>query len=236
MQATNSLSELDSHRSCFHPSILYNILCAETDISCIGHYECLYDPALYDILVHLLNLHPPRVSATTLRYIINPIDNMHWTEVIWLEDLSPNIKRYQYKGSQQFHEILDAEYGHLQQDGDAIEWLLSHVDKETFTQDFCNVEDTQSTSWSSFSATENLLLVKMMTYEHSTALGAFGNALTQALVPMDLGLALQTYAGAIVEGGKNNKQADNGWGPKRPPPGHDRKWPTIVLEVAVSEP
>lgn len=93
----------------------------------------------------------------------------------------------------------------------------------------------QSISWSSFSAAENLLLVRMMTYEHSAALGVFGNALIQALGSMGLGLALQTYSGATIKGEEKSKQDDSGWSPKRPPPGRDRKWPTTVLEVAVSE-
>ena len=152
----------------------------------------------------------------------------------WLEDISPSIKRYQYNGKQQLNELLDAECDRYRQDEDASEWLLFEVDKDTFSQDFCKVEDTER-SWSSFRATENLLLASIMPYEHSAAMGAFGNELIKALIPMGLGFALQTYSGATIKGDENSKQGDNGWGPNRPPPGHDRKWPTIVLEVAVSE-
>lgn len=74
-----------------------------------------------------------------------------------------------------------------------------------------------------------------MTYEHSAALGAFGNAFLQALGAMGLELALQIYSGATMKGEEKSKQDDNGWSPKRPPRGHDCKWPTVVLEVAVSE-
>lgn len=153
----------------------------------------------------------------------------------WLEHLPPSIKRCRYEGEQQFHEVLDAQYYQVQH-GDASEWLLFEVPENIFSRDFINGNE-QSTPWSSFSATEELLLVKMMTYEHAAALGAFGNALIQALGPMGLGMALQAYSGATIKGKdeKKSKQSDNGWGPLRPPHGHDRKWPTTVLEVAVSE-
>lgn len=153
----------------------------------------------------------------------------------WLEQLPLSIKRYQYEEEQQFHEVLEAQYDHVQH-GDASEWLLFEIPEEIFSQIFIN-GNRQSPSWSSFSATEELLLVKMMTYEHAAALGAFGNALMQALGPMGLGMTLQTYSGATIKSKdeKKSKQGDNGWGPLRPPHGHDRKWSTTVLEVAVSE-
>ena len=126
----------------------------------------------------------------------------------WLEDISPSIKRYQYNGKQQLNELLDAECDRYRQDEDASEWLLFEVDKDTFSQDFCKVEDTER-SWSSFSAAENLLLARIMTYERST-LGAFGNALIQALGPMGLGLALQTYSGTTIKGDGRSKQGMEG--------------------------
>lgn len=91
--------------------------------------------------------------------------------------------------------------------GEASEWLLFEVDEETFSCDFLNAKATQSTSWSSFSAIERLLLVKMMSYKHAAAQGAFGDALIQALTPIGLGQALQPNAGAIIKGGeKDNKK------------------------------
>ena len=106
------------------------------------------------------------------------------------------------------------------------------MDKDTFSQGFLNVEDTER-SWSSFSAAENLLLARIMTYERST-LGAFGNALIQALGPMGLGLALQTYSGTTIKGDGRSKQGMDGV------PGDHGLVTTangrqFVLEVAVSE-
>jgi len=81
----------------------------------------------------------------------SPID--HFGD-IWLKDLPPIIKRYQYKGERQFQEGLDVEYDRLQHYGDASELLLFEIDQEKFSCDFLNAKDTQSKSWSSFSAIE----------------------------------------------------------------------------------
>lgn len=39
----------------------------------------------------------------------------------------------------------------------------------------------------------------------------------------------------ISPGEEKAKQANDGWGPRRPPPGYPRHKPTVVLEVGVSE-
>lgn len=152
----------------------------------------------------------------------------------WLGELSPSIKRYRYEQKKQLQEVFDIEYNRLlQREKNSSEWLLFEIDEETFSHDFLNLED--ETSWSSFSKPESLLLIKMMTKEHSAAIGAFNNALIAALVPMGLEMALQPYPSATVESDERSKQGDNAWGPIRAPRGHDRDWPTVVLEVAVSE-
>ena len=152
----------------------------------------------------------------------------------WLGELSPNIKRYQYEQKKKLQEAMNIEYHRLlQRDKNASEWLLFEIDEETFSRDFLNLED--KTPWSSFSKRESLLLVKMMTKEHGAAIGAFHDALILALAPMGLGKALQLYSSATVEGDERSKQGDNAWGPIRAPRGHNRDWPTVVLEVAVSE-
>lgn len=45
----------------------------------------------------------------------------------------------------------------------------------------------------------------------------------------------QGFSGKIIHGTTQSKQGDGGWAPKRPPHGHSKKWPAVVLEVAVSE-
>ena len=153
----------------------------------------------------------------------------------WLGELSPSIKRYRYEQKKQLQEVFDIEYNCLLQgDKNSSECLLFEIDDETFSRDFLNLED--ETSWSSFSKPEGLLLIKMMTKEHGAAIGAFHTALILALTPMGLETALQPYSSATVKGDERSKQGDNAWGPIRAPHGHDRGWPTVVLEVAFSEP
>lgn len=148
-----------------------------------------------------------------------------------LKDISPNIKRYPYKGKEQFQEIMSLEHARLQ-NGNASEWVLFEVDKQTFTRDFLIADET---SWSSFDAVENLLLAMSMTFEHTAASTHFEKMLDRVLVPMNLQNALQPYAGTVVEGGIRIKKPDRGWSPVRLPRGRSKKWPAVVLEVAVSE-
>lgn len=153
-----------------------------------------------------------------------------------LADISLNIRRYPYKDQTQFEETMFLERARLRDEKDASEWVLFEINKQTFTRDFLlNPDGLLSTSWSSFDAVENLLLAMSMTDEHSQAMVAFGQMLTEALAPMGLNHALQSYIRRGVEGETRNKIPDNGWSPNRLPHGRSKKWPAVVLEVAVSE-
>lgn len=46
---------------------------------------------------------------------------------------------------------------------------------------------------------------------------------------------LQGFCGKTIHGTTQSKQGDGGWAPRRPPHGRSKKWPAVVLEVAVSE-
>lgn len=151
-----------------------------------------------------------------------------------LANISPNIKRYSYTNLSQFEEIMDVESTRIQNEKDASEWTLLEVDKQTFARDFLHNPNSDN-SWSAFDSTENLLLVMSMTDEHSQAMEVFGQMLTEALVPMGLNRALHSYVRKRVSGETRNKIADKGWSPSRLPLGRSKKWPSVVLEVAVSE-
>lgn len=148
------------------------------------------------------------------------------------------LTRYPYKGRLQFLNIFYCEFDRLRQDstGHVSEWILFDIDEETFNQEFLHSSDREITkSWASFSASENLMLIKITTPEHSHAATALNNELTFALEAMGLHRAIQTFSGTAVRGDKKGKRGDHGWGPLRPPRGRSRKWPAVALEVAVSE-
>lgn len=83
----------------------------------------------------------------------------------------------------------------------------------------------------------DLLLLKMVTPEHGVVPGLFVTEIQEALRPMGLHRAVKTFTDTTIPppGEHTSKQADQAWGPKRPPRGYPRDRPAVVLEVGVSE-
>lgn len=156
-----------------------------------------------------------------------------------LQDLSPPIETFPYKGRQQFTEIFNSKFESFenQSNDNACAFILFSISEQDFTRDFLysSSRDLFSKSWSTYSASEELLLIKMMGPEHAAALGAFQDAFCAAVEPTGLRRTLKGFPGKTMQGTNRRKQGDGGWAPKRPPRGRSKKWPTVVLEVAVSE-
>lgn len=149
----------------------------------------------------------------------------------FLANLPAPINRYVYKGRRQLEDVYNREFDRFSHDqtGKLSQFVLfSNIDEQTFARDFCE----RTVSWTSYSASEQLLLIKMVTDEHSAAAEAFDHTLMDAIRPMGLAKAVKSFGNASRPG----KQADKAYGPQWPPPGYDRYWPTVALEVAVSEP
>lgn len=158
----------------------------------------------------------------------------------FLGGLSPPIKRYPYKGRQQFLDIFMTDFTNLEHNktrnaSGCI--LFDNISQQTFLHDFLepSPDTLLSRSWTSYSASEQLILIKMMTAEHSAALTTFHQKLYAAVEPTGLVDALQGFSGKTISGTNRSKQGDGGWAPKRPPHGRSKKWPSVALEVAVSE-
>lgn len=159
---------------------------------------------------------------------INSINGRHGS---FLADLPAPINRYVYHGRRQLEDVYNREFDRFSHDhtGQLSQFVLfSNIDEQTFARDFRE----GSVSWTSYSASEQLLLVKMVTDEHAAASEAFNIIFLAAIRPMGLKNAVKLFGDATRPG----KRADKAYGPHRPPPGYDRYWPTVVLEVAVSEP
>lgn len=159
----------------------------------------------------------------------------------FLANLGPPIRRYHYEGRDQFNNTLNTELQRHQNapEEDVSEWVLfTGVDEPTFTRDFLE-ESTPWTigGWSSFDASQSLLLANMpLSIPHEVAAATFNNLFLDAVEPTGLKYALSDLRSAPFKGEAKAKQPDNGWAPKRPPPGQSRGWPTLVLEVAFSQP
>lgn len=159
----------------------------------------------------------------------------------FLGDLQPSIKRYSYKGKQQFASTLNKEFNGKASDSieNMSEWVLfTGIDEETFVQDFLNSADETdewTENWTSFDSSHNLLLIRIPLSPHEVAADTFKKLLLFALQPMGLENALQRLSRTDTEGPSGRKQADGSWAPRRVPIGRSRNWPSVVLEVALSE-
>lgn len=85
-----------------------------------------------------------------------------------------------------------------------------------------------------FDPVTELLVVKIITGEHNQVAFAVHRAIDQSLRQMGLAEAVHDYGCVDIDVGRVKKQADMGWGPRRPPRGYPKR-PTVVLEVGVSE-
>ncbi|OQD72601.1 hypothetical protein PENDEC_c020G04510 [Penicillium decumbens] len=73
----------------------------------------------------------------------------------------------------------------------------------------------------------------MTTPEHGTAAEGVGYEIKKQVDAMGLKEVIKAFEGSGVRGDTRGKNADHGWGPKRPPPGSGKL--SVALEVAVSE-
>jgi hypothetical protein len=154
----------------------------------------------------------------------------------FLADLAPSIPRLRYTGITDFLHAYDA-----LSETNVSEWLLlTDIDESTFTRDFENATDDSHIAfwlWVSLDPLSRLLLFKMPPLPaHEVALSTFGRLFDDSLQATGLKYAIkQLGSSPYGEGNRGRKRADCEWAPKRPPPGHDRNAPTVVLEVALTE-
>lgn len=72
-----------------------------------------------------------------------------------------------------------------------------------------------------------------MTLEHAVASADLNNTITRQVDSMGLGEVFQAFSGPGIKADNKGKEADYGWGLRRPPPFSGRL--AVALEVAVSE-
>lgn len=74
----------------------------------------------------------------------------------------------------------------------------------------------------------------MVTPEYHQAVKAFDKAIDMALMHIGLDRAVHTFGNVTINVNGKSKEADWGWGPRRPPPGCPKK-PAVAVEVAISK-
>ncbi|KAJ5975083.1 hypothetical protein N7481_008790 [Penicillium waksmanii] len=177
-----------------------------------------------------------------------------------LEGLPPSVRRYIYEGQDHFSRIVavererllnsmqkSREHNEFNTASDDIsntepatcevtEFLIFNIDPFTFRRDF--LEHNPILTFSirlSFNPKMHTLIIKMVTAEHTQVGAIFRKAVDGVLEPMGLDNALNyVYEAVDIDVNGRRKQADLGWGPRRPPPGCPKR-PTVVVEVGVSE-
>ncbi|KAJ5493736.1 hypothetical protein N7463_009823 [Penicillium fimorum] len=145
------------------------------------------------------------------------------------EGLPPSERRYSYEGKDQFSRILALEREMTNTDTapgsdkiepniETIEYIIFSIDPATFQQDFVGPDIIPIHSIrTSFNAKTELLIVKMVTSEHTEIAFAVHKAIDKALERMGLDEAIHNYQGVNIDVNGQRTQADMGWGPRRPP-------------------
>ncbi|KAJ9486264.1 hypothetical protein VN97_g7078 [Penicillium thymicola] len=166
-----------------------------------------------------------------------------------LEGLPPSVRWYRYEGKDHFSRILALERERLlnsirnsretttniEPHIETTEYIMFSIDPATFQRDFIDTDPISTFSiCTSFNPVTELLIIKMITREHTRICFAVHQAISDALQPMGLSKATEQYANADIDVNGRMKQPDMAWGPRRPPRGCEKR-PTVVLEVGVSE-
>lgn len=154
-----------------------------------------------------------------------------------LEGLPDTTHTYHWKGSQHFNDVIEQEYEWFQGDqtGEYSEWVaFTGLNETTFTDRFINCSDLTA-SWKSYSPSQQTLLFKMTLPAHGHAMLAFSNQILLSLNNKSLQKTLQYYPDVRIEGQTKDKTPDNGLGPLVRPSNVSDKWPTVVIDVGVSE-
>ncbi|CRL18364.1 unnamed protein product [Penicillium camemberti] len=172
------------------------------------------------------------------------------------EGLPPSVRRYRYEGQDHFSRILALERKRLldsmrnsrgmtidtvsgstrtKPNVETTEYIMFSIDPATFQRDFIGPDAIPILSIrTSFNPKAELLIVKIVTPEHTQIAFAVHKAIDRALERMGLDLAINQYQAVDIDVNGQIKQPDMGWGPTRTPRGRHRR-PTVVLEMAVSE-
>lgn len=86
-----------------------------------------------------------------------------------------------------------------------------------------------------YSADFRKLIVKLPKPPHETVSRGFESLIREEAKRQGVRQDLISKGSETIKQSPYAKEADSAWGPRRQIPGHDNKWPTLVLEVGLSE-
>jgi hypothetical protein len=123
-----------------------------------------------------------------------------------------------------------------QTEGTQNDHVIFIIEPLAFARDFLNIVDYHPyPAKISYNPATNILVAKMHEATHEQAAVAFDHMLMWALEPMGLERAIRSWRETTFTAADGtSKEADSGWGPRRPPRGAPKR-PSVVLEVGSSE-
>ncbi|KAI1832753.1 hypothetical protein DTO006G1_9532 [Penicillium roqueforti] len=97
------------------------------------------------------------------------------------------------------------------------------------------IRKNQETTDVMFNRSTRYMIIKLFTGAHETASCGLGGAVQYEIYNMGLGKSICPLGSKTIQGMFCRKQADKAYGPAQPVPGRNPKWPTVMVEVGVSE-
>lgn len=158
-------------------------------------------------------------------------DNDHECFPYGLKKTTPT---YEYQNAAHYSAVLGRQLNLLHLHQDTSDYVIfTNINQEQLSRDF---HETSDLPFESYFPRLQVLLTKMETDIHAVAARKFEFAFVKKLSAMnDLDKQLDPTGAALVETAERKKKADNSYKPHRAPKYRDKKWPTLVVEVAYSE-
>lgn len=148
--------------------------------------------------------------------------------------LSKTTPTYEYQNAANYSAVLARQLNLLHLHQDTSDYVIfTNINQEQLSRDF---QETTDWPFESYFPRLQVLLTKMETEIHANAARKFETALVIKLSAMNrLDRQLKQMGAALVDTAERNKKADNSYQPYHCPKYRDKKWPTLVVEVAYSE-
>ncbi|CAG8023074.1 unnamed protein product [Penicillium nalgiovense] len=86
-----------------------------------------------------------------------------------------------------------------------------------------------------FDRSTRYMIIKLLTGAHETASRGLGGAVQYEITNMGLRQSIRPLGSKTIQGVFCRKQADEAYGLRQPVPGRNPEWPTVVVEIGVSE-
>ncbi|PLB40007.1 uncharacterized protein BDW47DRAFT_102084 [Aspergillus candidus] len=86
-----------------------------------------------------------------------------------------------------------------------------------------------------FSYDTQSMIIKLLTSVHEIASRGLFFGVQKAVYDMSLHRSIDALGSTRIRGASSSKQADESWAPVQSVPGRDAKWPTVAVEVGVSQ-